>query len=120
MTASETASPPTSPSSTASRKAIRCEPWPPVSPPPVSWPSSMPRQLLSCKNGSATRNRISRERHMPDLTSDQRRMLTRWRLVLGASAEQHGISLAGDDEEARRIEVLVGFLFGPAGTSAKG
>lgn len=51
---------------------------------------------------------------MADLTSDDRRMLTRWRLVLGQTAEQHGIDL-GDDEEARRIEGLVGYLYAPAG-----
>ena len=53
---------------------------------------------------------------MPDLTADQRRNLTRWRLVLGKSAEQHGISLDGGDEEARRIEALVGFLFQDTGS----
>ena len=31
--------------------------------------------------------------------------------MLGKAAEQHGISLGGDDEEARRIDALVGFLF---------
>ncbi|HEY1064834.1 MAG TPA: hypothetical protein VGE52_01935, partial [Pirellulales bacterium] len=36
--------------------------------------------------------------------------LTRWRLVLGKSAETHGVSL-GDDQTARRVEDLVGFLF---------
>ena len=50
---------------------------------------------------------------MAELTNDQRQTLTRWRLVLGKSAEQHGISIDGDDEEARRIEALVGFLFAP-------
>ena len=47
---------------------------------------------------------------MATLSRDQRQTLTRWRLVLGKSAEQHGIGL-GDDEGAQRIESLVGFLF---------
>lgn len=51
---------------------------------------------------------------MPDLTNDQRKALTRWRLVLGKAAEQHGIEIESGDEEARRIEALVGFLFGSA------
>jgi len=51
---------------------------------------------------------------MPDLTNDQRKALTRWRLVLGKAAEQHGIEIESGDDEARRIEALVGFLFGPA------
>lgn len=38
--------------------------------------------------------------------------LARWRLVLGQTAEQHGISCGGDGE-AQRIEQLVGFLFEP-------
>ena len=52
---------------------------------------------------------------MPELTNDQRQTLTRWRLVLGKTAEQHGICLAGDDDEARRIESLVGYLFAEPG-----
>lgn len=36
--------------------------------------------------------------------------LARWRLVLGQTAEQHGIN-CGDDADANRIEELVGFLF---------
>ncbi len=36
--------------------------------------------------------------------------LARWRLVLGRTAEQHGIS-CGDDADASRVEQLVGFLF---------
>jgi Mg-chelatase subunit ChlD len=36
--------------------------------------------------------------------------LARWRLVLGQTAEQHGIS-CGDDGSAARVEELVGFLF---------
>jgi Mg-chelatase subunit ChlD len=57
---------------------------------------------------------------MTDLTPEQRKTLTRWRLVLGESAEEHGIQLAGDDEQAKRIEALVGFLFeGGAGAKPK-
>ncbi len=58
---------------------------------------------------------------MPDLTTQQRQTLTRWRLVLGKAAEEHGIGLGGD-EQAARIEALVGFLFegpGTGGASAK-
>ncbi len=44
-------------------------------------------------------------------------MLTRWRLVLGETAEQHGICIGGNDEEARRINALVGFLFAPDGSA---
>jgi Mg-chelatase subunit ChlD len=51
---------------------------------------------------------------MADLTNDERKTLTRWRLVLGKTAEQHGICIGGDDEESRRIEALVGYLFGPS------
>src|SRR3954462_3351052 len=54
---------------------------------------------------------------MADLTTEQKQTLTRWRLVLGKSAERHGICLCKDDEEARRIEALVGFLFAPNGGS---
>jgi Mg-chelatase subunit ChlD len=50
----------------------------------------------------------------PMMTRTQ--MLTRWRLVLGTTAEQHGISIAGDDDSARRIDALVGFLFAPDGS----
>ena len=53
---------------------------------------------------------------MTDPTITQTQMLTRWRLVLGATAEQHGICIGGDDEEARRIDALVGFLFAPDGS----
>ena len=49
--------------------------------------------------------------HMPDPHT-----LARWRLVLGKIAEQHGISCGGDDE-AERIERLVGFLFEPGAQS---
>jgi Mg-chelatase subunit ChlD len=47
---------------------------------------------------------------MGNLSAEQRKTLTRWRLVLGKNAEAHGIGLGGD-EEAERIESLVGFLF---------
>jgi Mg-chelatase subunit ChlD len=52
---------------------------------------------------------------MTDPTITQTQMLTRWRLVLGTSAEQHGITIASDEDEARRIDALVGFLFAPDG-----
>jgi Mg-chelatase subunit ChlD len=45
--------------------------------------------------------------------------LARWRLVLGKSAEQQGISCAGD-EGCQRIEQLVGFLFGKGGGDGTG
>jgi len=48
---------------------------------------------------------------MADLTNDQRKTLTRWRLVLGKTSEQHGICIGDDEDEARRIEALVGYLF---------
>ncbi len=38
--------------------------------------------------------------------------LARWRLVLGRTAEEHGINCEGE-AEAQRIEQLVGFLFEP-------
>lgn len=57
---------------------------------------------------------------MPDLTHEQRQTLTRWRLVLGKDAEQHGICLAGDDTEAARVEALVGYLFSPSGGTGGG
>jgi len=53
-----------------------------------------------------------------DLTHAQRKTLTRWRLVLGKDAEEHGIGL-GDDEKMQRIEALVGFLFGTPGGKPK-
>src|SRR5262249_26126398 len=40
--------------------------------------------------------------------------LARWRLVLGRTAEEHGINCGGSGE-AERIEQLVGFLFEPGG-----
>jgi Mg-chelatase subunit ChlD len=54
---------------------------------------------------------------MADITPLQRQTLTRWRLVLGKSAEQHAISLGGDGQ-AERIEALVGFLFDEPGGGA--
>src|SRR4051812_48747079 len=48
---------------------------------------------------------------MPD---DDAQTLARWRLVLGKVAEEHGIGCGGD-EQAERIEQLVGFLFEPGG-----
>ena len=56
---------------------------------------------------------------MTQLTRDQRQTLTRWRLVLGKAAEEHGIGLGGD-EAAQRIESLVGFLFGDPDTATGG
>jgi Mg-chelatase subunit ChlD len=52
---------------------------------------------------------------MANLTSDQRKALTRWRLVLGKAAEEHGISLEAGDAQAARVEALVGFLYGDDG-----
>jgi Mg-chelatase subunit ChlD len=57
---------------------------------------------------------------MPDLTTEQRKTLSRWRLVLGESAENHGITLDGDDEQAQRVEALVGFLYGDGNGEGKG
>ena len=48
---------------------------------------------------------------MADLTNQQRQTLTRWRLVLGTAAEEHGICIGSEDQEAQRIEALVGYLF---------
>ena len=48
--------------------------------------------------------------------------LARWRLVLGKTAEQHGINCGGNGD-AERIEELVGFLFEPGagdGTGGRG
>lgn len=45
--------------------------------------------------------------------------LARWRLVLGRTAESHGISCSGQ-AEAERVEQLVGFLFEPGQGSKKG
>src|SRR5437879_5166063 len=54
----------------------------------------------------------------PNLTPDPH-TLARWRLVLGKSAEQQGISCVGDDP-CQRIEQLVGFLFGEGGGDGSG
>jgi Mg-chelatase subunit ChlD len=56
---------------------------------------------------------------MTDRPMTQTQMLTRWRLVLGSAAEQHGIGIGDDDEEARRIDALVGFLFAPEGQGSR-
>ena len=56
---------------------------------------------------------------MPDLTPEQRKTLTRWRLVLGKDADAHGIQLEAGDEQAARIEALVGYLFEGADGNAK-
>jgi Mg-chelatase subunit ChlD len=45
------------------------------------------------------------------VSKEDRQTLSRWRLILGKSAEAHDISCAGD-EDCERIEELVGFLFG--------
>jgi Mg-chelatase subunit ChlD len=54
------------------------------------------------------------------MNSEQQQNLTRWRLVLGKDAEQHGINIAAGDEQAARIEALVGFLFGAEPSAGKG
>jgi Mg-chelatase subunit ChlD len=54
---------------------------------------------------------------MSHLALAQMHMLTRWRLVLGKSAEEQGICLADGDADAQRIEALVGFLFQDTGGS---
>jgi Mg-chelatase subunit ChlD len=46
-------------------------------------------------------------------------ILSRWRLVLGKTAEGHGITCAGDGQ-ARRVEDLVGFLFDEGGAGGAG
>ncbi len=50
---------------------------------------------------------------MSDLTNEQRKTLTRWRLVLGQAAEKHCINIAEGDDQACRIEALIGYLFAP-------
>jgi Mg-chelatase subunit ChlD len=45
------------------------------------------------------------------LSSTDQQTLSRWRLILGKTAEVHGIS-CGEDSELQRIEGLIGFLFG--------
>ncbi len=54
---------------------------------------------------------------MSDLTEIDRHTLARWRLVLGKSAEQHGITCGGD-ESCSSVAPLVGYLFGDDGESA--
>lgn len=56
---------------------------------------------------------------MSDMTETDRHTLARWRLVLGQSAEQHGIT-CGDDENCSTVAPLVGYLFGDDGESAGG
>jgi len=53
---------------------------------------------------------------MAPLTDTDRHTLSRWRLVLGKSAESHQITCAGD-EGCQRIEQLIGFLFEESGGS---
>src|SRR5215211_1830744 len=48
---------------------------------------------------------------MAELTAQQRQSLSRWRLVLGQAAEEHGITLDSADAAMARVEALVGFLF---------
>jgi Mg-chelatase subunit ChlD len=52
----------------------------------------------------------------------QNQSLTRWRLILGKSAEQQGISLGSgsDADEAARLEALLGFLFEPGADGPDG
>jgi hypothetical protein len=50
---------------------------------------------------------------------DDPHTLARWRLTLGKVAEGHGIGCGGD-EQAERVEQLVGFLFEPGGTKGRG
>jgi uncharacterized protein with von Willebrand factor type A (vWA) domain len=54
---------------------------------------------------------------MSDLTDIDRHTLARWRLVLGKSAEQHGITCGGD-EDCDCVAPLLGFLFDDDGESA--
>lgn len=53
---------------------------------------------------------------MANLTDEQRKTLTRWRLVLGKCAEQQGICIGDEDADAQRIEALVGYLFSSDGS----
>jgi Mg-chelatase subunit ChlD len=53
----------------------------------------------------------------PSMANDPH-TLARWRLVLGRTAEQHGICCSGGDGE--RIEQLVGFLFEPGCGDGRG
>lgn len=56
---------------------------------------------------------------MATLSDSDRHTLSRWRLVLGKSAEAHQITCAGDGD-CQRIEQLVGYLFDEAGGSGSG
>jgi hypothetical protein len=53
------------------------------------------------------------------MTDADAHTLARWRLVLGKSAEGHAIT-CGDDDQCRRIEELVGFLFDDPGGAGGG
>jgi hypothetical protein len=61
------------------------------------------------------------ERGAPFYRIDDPHTLARWRLVLGKTAEQHGISCGGD-ADAERVERLVGLPVraGPATAPAAG
>jgi Mg-chelatase subunit ChlD len=56
---------------------------------------------------------------MAPLTDTDRHILSRWRLILGKSAEAHQITCAGDGD-CERIEQLVGFLFEVGGDASSG
>lgn len=56
----------------------------------------------------ANKNLLPAPGGLPD-SEQQPALLARWRLVLGRSAEACGVSF-GDNEEAARIEALLGFL----------
>jgi len=47
---------------------------------------------------------------MSDTSNQDRETLTRWRLVLGQQAEQHGMFVEGN-AEVQGIEELIGFHF---------
>jgi Mg-chelatase subunit ChlD len=57
---------------------------------------------------------------MPQFTPEERRALTRWRLAIGAAAEQQNICIGDDDENARRVEALLGYLFSETGEGKEG
>lgn len=54
---------------------------------------------------------------MSDLTEKDRHILARWRLVLGESAEKHGIT-CGEDQDCGSVSPLVGYLFGDEGSGS--
>jgi Mg-chelatase subunit ChlD len=56
---------------------------------------------------------------MADQSSLDTHTLSRWRLILGKSAEACGINCEGD-ERSQRIEQLVGFLFDEGGSGGAG